>query len=307
MRTAQRQCSTYVVSLTPFDTQGALDVDAFRAHLRRMADAGVGVYVGGSGSGEGYALSRDEMQTVYRVAVEELRGRVPVRAMGVEPRTAQELVDLAALAYSCEVEVLQIYSMDVGHGIKPTADELECYFRDVLAATDLPVVLSTHFAAGYVVPLEVLERLVDGFDHIVGINCTSPDIPYVVSVIERFADRIEVHVGAPEQGLLCLMLGGHGFLSSEGNLVSRLCAAVVAHYEAGEHELMESAFATLARLHAHGSRFWGLGGITGIKAALRQLGLPGGFTRPPRLPPGRLGEAALSELLADLDVESWVR
>ena len=63
-----------------------MDEVALRGHLRRMAAAGIGVYLGGGGSGEGYVLSPDETRRLLQIGVEELQGKVPVRAMGVEPR-----------------------------------------------------------------------------------------------------------------------------------------------------------------------------------------------------------------------------
>ena len=50
--------SVFVISITPFDAEGRLDEPGLRAHLDRMADAGVGVYLGGGGSGEGFTLDR---------------------------------------------------------------------------------------------------------------------------------------------------------------------------------------------------------------------------------------------------------
>ena len=90
-----RDISTFVISLTPFTQAGALDEEGLRDHLRRLGDSGIGVYVGGSGSGEGYTLTPDEVRRLMEVAAEELSGRVPVRMMGVEPRTAQEAIELA--------------------------------------------------------------------------------------------------------------------------------------------------------------------------------------------------------------------
>jgi 4-hydroxy-tetrahydrodipicolinate synthase len=43
--------STFVISITPFTADGSFDESGIRRHLRRMADAGVGVYLGGGGSG----------------------------------------------------------------------------------------------------------------------------------------------------------------------------------------------------------------------------------------------------------------
>ena len=56
--------SAFVVSITPFDDDGEVDEPALRAHLHRIRDAGIGVYVGGGGSGEGYTLSWAEHERV---------------------------------------------------------------------------------------------------------------------------------------------------------------------------------------------------------------------------------------------------
>ena len=119
-----RRRSTFVVSLTPFTETGELDEGGLRAHLRRLGAAGIGVYLAGSGSGEGYTLSRDERCRVFEIGVAELGGKVPVRAMGVEPRTAAEVVTLAEDAVAAGLDATQVYSLDLGHGYRPTAEEM---------------------------------------------------------------------------------------------------------------------------------------------------------------------------------------
>ncbi len=83
---------TFAISITPFTASGAIDETAFRRHLRKLSDAGVGVYVGGGGSGEGYTLSDEETERLLTIAAEEIGGRSPIRAMGVEPRTARQMI-----------------------------------------------------------------------------------------------------------------------------------------------------------------------------------------------------------------------
>jgi 4-hydroxy-tetrahydrodipicolinate synthase len=56
--------STFVISLTPFTEDGALDDAGLRAHLARLRASGIGVYLAGSGSGEGYTLTRDRKSVV---------------------------------------------------------------------------------------------------------------------------------------------------------------------------------------------------------------------------------------------------
>lgn len=287
--------STYVISLTPFTEDGTLDEDGLRAHCRRLADAGIGVYLGGSGSGEGYTLSATELRRVLEIGVEELQGRVPVRAMGVEPRTAAEMIGVARVAADVGVDAVQVYSLDMGHGNRPGPAELERYLSDVLDAAELPVVLSSHQAAGYYLPPDLLDRLLDRYDLIVGVHCTNLDVSYLVRVLDAVGGRADVHVGGPAQALPCLALGGQGFLSSEGNLAPRLCVAVVDAYARGDLAASHDAWARVFRLFTETRR---LGGIVATKAALSVLGLAGGAPRPPRVP---LGAAARAEVAAMLD------
>jgi 4-hydroxy-tetrahydrodipicolinate synthase len=293
--------STYVVGLTPFAADGSLDEAALRAHLRRLADAGIGVYLGGSGSGEAYTLDASEARRVLEIGVEELLGRVPVRAMGVEPRSAREMVAYGRVAADVGVDALQVYSLDVGHGNRPRPDELRGYLSDVLDAVSLPVVLSSHFSVGYALPVDLVADLVQEHDAIVGVHCSHDDLTVLVALLDAVGDRVEVHVGGPMHALSCLALGGTGFLSSEGNLAPTLCVEIVDTYARGDFATCRVAYARLMRLHAGFRR---LGGIAAVKCALELLGLPGGTVRRPRLPLDADRRAAVAALLEALDVHA---
>ncbi len=302
---ADRPSSTFVISITPFAGDGALDEAALRAHLRRMGAAGVGVYVGGGGSGEGFTLDPTEARRVVEIAVDELRGVVPVRAMGTEPRTAAEMVEYVQMAAGLGIDACQVYSLDQGHGHRPTSAEIETYFTDVLSAVAVPCVLSTHQSVGYRIPVELLATLAERFDHVIGVNCSHQDMGYLAAIIDAVGDRLTVHVGGSVQAMVNLALGGDGFLSSEGNLAPRLCQQVVAGHDAGDLSESLGAFGKVVRLfdvvYAHG-------GIRVTKAVLDRLGLPGGVPRKPQLP---VAEAAVDAVLGVVDaldlaaIERW--
>src|SRR5688500_2651400 len=116
--------SAIVHSLTPFTEKFEVDESALRKHLRRLGDAGVSVYIGAAGAAEGYTLTRDERDRVLAIAVEELKGKVSIRAAGVEPRDAAEMVEFLRRAEALKVDAAQIYSMDMGHGLVPNRKEL---------------------------------------------------------------------------------------------------------------------------------------------------------------------------------------
>lgn len=294
-----RTYSTLAISMTPFDANEELDAAAFRKHLQRFAAAGIGAYVGGGGSGEGFALTLDETRRVFEIAVEELKGKVPARAMGWEPRTAQQLIQLGHLAEAAGLDAMQVYSLDAGHMTKPTMAELERYFNDVLSAVSIPCVLSSHQAAGYSVPLDMIARLLERFPHFVGMSVNQPDLGYLIAVLEMLGPDREVHIGGPGQALALLALGGNGYLSSEANVTPRLANAVTRCYGEGDLAAASAAFATVTRLQVGLRKY---GPIVGTKAALNILGLPGGYPRRPRLPVTDAATAEIAQLLEDLDI-----
>ena len=272
--------TVFVISITPFLADGQLDEPGLRGHLRRMAAAGVGVYVGGSGSGEGYSLTDAERDRVFAITAEELSGRVPARAMGVEPRSATEMTDLAAAAAKAGLDAVQVYSLDLGHGHVPSPAEVERYLRDVLGAADVPLVLSTHQSVGYRIDPDLLATLRDEHPRLIGINCTHADLGYLASVIDA-AGGLDVHVGGPAQALTAMALGATGYLTSEANLSPALCRQVVDAFAGGDLRQAAASFARVVRLS---TLLYRHGGIRATKAVLNALDLPGGFPRPPQLP-----------------------
>jgi len=270
--------SAYVISITPFDDEGEIDWDGTRAHWGRLRESGVGVYVGGGGSGEGHALLPHEVDALLAAAAEELSGRVPTRAMGVEPRTARQMIEFGRQVKSAGLDAMQVYSLDMGHLGVPRPTELERYFRDVLDAVEVDTVLSTHFSVGYMVPVDLLAQLCDDYPSVVGINCSiSQDFTYLVRLLDEVDARVEVHVGGPMHALSAMAMGGTGYLSSEGNVVPQLVNSVVTYYGGGDFRAAADAYAKVMQV------FTLLSSRVAVKALLEALDLPGGRPRPPRM------------------------
>jgi 4-hydroxy-tetrahydrodipicolinate synthase len=278
-----RALSTFCCSVTPFTANGSLDVPALRAHFARQAAAGVGVYVAGSSPGEAYALSRSEIWRCLEIAVHELRGRVPVRAMGVPPRTARDMVEHVELAAECGVDAVQIHSLDLGHGGRSNAATIERYFHTVLEASRIPCVVSSHHSIGYTLEPELLRTLADDYEHVIGFNVTSPDLPYHVRVLDALEGRVAVHVGGPMHALSAIALGANGFLSTEANYAPRLCRSLIEHTRAGDHAAAQAVYAAILSLSA------GMADVPGMsvryaKAAMTALGHCGPHVRDPHVP-----------------------
>ena len=136
--------TVFAMSITPFDEEGNLDENGFRDHLNRLGDAGVGVYLGSPGSGEGHAITDAERVRVYEIGVEVLKGRVPVHANPPEPRSAQQVLQWMHMAADAGVDCVELYALDAGHGMYPRPDEQLAYYEDVLNEFRHPVALSIH-------------------------------------------------------------------------------------------------------------------------------------------------------------------
>jgi 5-dehydro-4-deoxyglucarate dehydratase len=85
MMTAERlregmQSGLMSFPLTPFTSNGAVDLEMFRQHLRRQLDAGPGAIFPCCGTGEFFSLSEEEYAKLIEVAVDETDGAVPVVA-----------------------------------------------------------------------------------------------------------------------------------------------------------------------------------------------------------------------------------
>lgn len=283
-----------VACLTPFDSHGRLDEEGFRQHLKRMASAGIGVDVAGGGSGEAFTFSPEENERVLAIAVEELSGHGPVVALGVEPRTAKQMIEFIQVSEACGVDLVQIYPLDAGHGTKPSDRELETYFNACLEATHKQAIISTQHSVGYLIPTDMLERLIARFANVAYVYCTTPDIGYLARVIDVVGPDVGVVSGGPQHALTNLALGGCGFACSEANVAPRLAQLVADAYNQRDVDTTEKAFGRLVRLYAINQRF---GAIRGVKAMLELLGLPGGQPRPPRLPvPAEMRVGLLGEL-----------
>lgn len=277
-----KQYSAIVHSLTPFTAKFEVDEAALRRHLRRLCDAGVSVYIGAAGAAEGNTLTRDERNRVLAIAVEELKGKVPVRAAGVEPRDAAEMVNFLRDAETLKVDAAQIYSMDMGHGLVPNRKEIETYFCTAIEATGLPVIISNQKKVGYPIPLDLIEQLAAKYPNLTGYAYDVNDTFYMIELLQRLGDRLEIHCSGTENALFTLGMGGNGYQGMEGNIAPHLAAGVVGGFVANDMKLMHDSFRKLMQLRTL-LRGPMRSNMRGIKPVLNAYGFDGGHVRPPRL------------------------
>jgi len=299
--TDKRPYRVAVCTVTPYDAAGRLDDDATVDLVERIASQGLGLAIGTASPGEGFALSLEETARFYETVVRTAAGRVPVCAMGVEPRNANQLRAIVRIAEQAKIDVMQLYTADPGHAMKLTERELERFFSSVLGDMAIPAAISTHHYNG-LVPLPVLERLLDRHPNVVTIHCTS-EVNYLHQLVELVAGRCEILVGGPMQALSTFAIGGQGFLCSEGNIAPVVCGELQAAIRAGDLEAAKTAYRRVNGVFA--LNLWPGGTVRFLKTAMNLLGIPGSHTRPPfeRLDEEKTRIVAAS--MRALDLPEW--
>jgi 4-hydroxy-tetrahydrodipicolinate synthase len=273
----------FSMSVTPMDSRGQLDEAGIRAHLRRQIDAGVGIYLGSGGSGEGHALTIEELAQLYRIGVDECKGKVPVYCNPPEARSANEMLTKSRQAIDAGADLVQFYQLDAGHGRVPVLAEQEMYFRDLLEAIDHPVGISIHAAVGYLAPCSLVTKLCLEYPQIKLVNIPfGPSMSYLVELKDTLPDTIKIYVGM-HNILSGLALGAWGAQVTETNQVPHLCQAMVDEFVAGDVAGAAETYAHVLRLTDvidMGRRV----SADGPKAALKALGHDVGAPRHPRVP-----------------------
>lgn len=122
--------------VTAYGPDGAVDLDAYRAHVRRGVEAGAAAVFACCGTGEFHALTPEEFQECLRAAVAETAGRVPVVAgAGYGTALAVRYARLAEEAGADGLLAMPPYL------VVAAQEGLLRHYRELAAATSLPVVV----------------------------------------------------------------------------------------------------------------------------------------------------------------------
>ncbi|MGW1273145.1 5-dehydro-4-deoxyglucarate dehydratase [Streptomyces sp. NPDC002491] len=122
--------------VTAYGSDGSLDLDVYRAHVRRGVEAGAGAVFACCGTGEFHALTPQEFESAVRAAVDETAGRVPVVAgAGYGTALAVHYARRARAAGADGLLALPPYL------VVAAQEGLLRHYREVAAATDLPVIV----------------------------------------------------------------------------------------------------------------------------------------------------------------------
>lgn len=262
--------------VTPFDETGDVDADALREEIRYHLDSGVnGVSVAGS-TGEGNALSVDEHERVYGVAVDEVDGSVPVVA-GVIATSAREAAAKAERARDAGADVVMATPP---HYERPTDDGLVDYFAAVGDAAGLPILIYDVIET-VDVTADLAARIADEVPELYGIKQSGGDMHGLANMLTTVGDELTVLTALDDLLFPSYVLGAEGTIGGVTSIYPRVSVDLweaVRHGELDRARAIHEATLPLAR-----AAVWDRDGNYpgGVKAAIELLGRNPGRPRNP--------------------------
>lgn len=266
--------------VTAYGPDGAVDLGAYRAHVRRGIEAGAAAVFACCGTGEFHALTPEEFQACVRAAVEESAGRVPVVAgAGYGTALAVRFARLAEEAGADGLLAMPPYLVVAGQ------EGLLRHYRELTAATGLDVIVYQRDNAVFT-PESVVELA--RTDGIVGFKDGVGDLDLMQRIIsaQRCAapgDFLYFN-GLPTAELTQLAYRGIGitlYSSAVFCFVPEIALAFHKALGSGDDDtvgrLLDGFYRPFVELRAQGSGY----AVSLVKAGVRLGGLEVGEVRPP--------------------------
>jgi len=293
--------------VTPYRSDGYVDLDELAAHVGRGVDAGAGGVFVACGTGEFSALEPDEYAEVVRAAVAAIGGRVPVFAGAGGPvRTARRFTDLAMGAGADGVLLLPPYLTEAaGPG-------LVAYVRQA-TREDLPVIVYNRANARFD---EASAVAVARLPQVIGFKDGAGDLDLMIRIVRAVRDDHAVRDAGRDRespppffffnGMPTAEVTQRAYRAIGVPLYSSAAFAfaprvALAYYNGLEKndqatlDALERAFYhPLARLRAKGTGY----AVSLIKAGVELAGFPTGGVRPPLTAVTREHREELARILA---------
>ena len=248
--------------VTPFDRDGAVDLERFRALARHLVDNGSdGLVVTGT-TGESPTLSDDERFQLYTAALEEVGDRATVVA-GTGTYDTRHSIHLTERAHQLGVDAFLIVTPYYN---KPPQRGIVAHFEAVAAVTDKPVIV--YNIPGRVViniEPETITRLAQ-IENVQAVKQAYADLDEAKHIVET---GLDLYAGDDDLIVPFLELGGVGGVCVHTHVVGPQVKELIRLWKAGDHD---AARALDREIYPSIELLRVVGNPIAIKSALNQLG-----------------------------------
>ena len=220
-----------VAIITPMKQDGSVDFDELRKIIDFQIDNGTDSIIICGTTGESSVLSDEEHMECFRVAVDQVNGRVPVIAGSGSNCTE------SAIHYSKEA---QKYGADAVLLVTPyynkaTQNGLKAHYTAIAKAIDLPIILyNVPSRTGCNIQPQTAVDLARNVDNIVAIKEASGNISQVAKLAQLAEGCIDIYSGNDDQIVPLMSLGAKGVISVLSNIAPKQTHDIVNMYLKGD-------------------------------------------------------------------------
>ncbi len=264
--------------VTPFDVEGALDLDAAASLARYLVDHGSDALVLAGSTGEGSALSDEEKLSLFAAVAEVVTVPVVAGTSGADTAHSQALTrEASALGVAGILATTPSYT-------RPSQSGVAAHLTAVARATNLPVMLyDIPSRTGRKIAASTTIAVVEENANVVALKDASGDLPAAATVRATLGEGFDLYSGDDALTLPFLAIGATGLVSVAAHWAGDEFAAMIVAAHAGDWDRARSLNSLLAPSCAFASTEAYPNPVP-AKAAMRALGLAVGQCRLPHTP-----------------------
>jgi 4-hydroxy-tetrahydrodipicolinate synthase len=218
---------------TPFRPDDTIDEGALRAETRHLIETARvhGLAVAGS-TGEGHALSTDEVRRVTAVVTEEARGRVPV-ITGIITDSTASAVERGLAVKDLGVAALQV--TPVHYLFRPDDDAMVKHFGTLASRTGLPIIIYNVVPWTYLSP-QLLARIIASVPGVIGVKQSAGDMKLLADLLLLVGNGARIMTAVDALLYPSFALGAHGAIAAILTAAPSLCVPLWEAVQAGDHK-----------------------------------------------------------------------
>jgi 4-hydroxy-tetrahydrodipicolinate synthase len=277
--------------VTPFDANGSLDEEMFRADARYLLDVARvhGLAVCGS-TGEGHTLDTDETRRLTAWAVEEAQGRVPI-ITGIITNSTQAAIQRGKAVADLGIAALQV--TPVHYLFRPDDEAMLRYFAAIADGTGVPVMIYNVVPWSYLSPA-LLTRIITEVDGVIGVKQSAGDMKLLADLLLLLGDRGRIMSAVDALMYASFALGAHGGIAAILTAVPTLCVQLWDVVQMGDHKSARALHETLLPIW---NALMADNLPANVKCAMQLQGRPAGEPRSPMTATSPAQQAAIRAAL----------
>jgi 4-hydroxy-tetrahydrodipicolinate synthase len=280
--------------VTPFTDDGkAVDEERLRTLVDHCLELGVHGVVPCGTTGEFVNMTTEEKRRVIKIVIDEVNGRVPVIA-GTGASGTDQTVEMTRYAKDAGATAALIVTPFY---LKPADRGIYEHYYTIANEVDIPIILyNIPQCTGLDLPWQMVEDLAQ-IPNIVGVKDSSGQLKFILAVLEKVRDKINVLCGHDEVVVAGLAAGCSGAILASANVIPDIWVQIYNHVKKGELQQARELQYKVQKT----ARIIASSGAVGTKEALNMMKIKVGPVRKPLSVGGELTYEAREELRLDLE------